>query len=568
MEIEQVQEIEPTEKIEPAQEVEPTEKIEPAAGPRPASRGTTRPPRTSRTPAMRWITLGGAVVLALASASVLALTGYAWSTYATLDNGIHKSQVLAGVKPQVNGDTNILIMGLDSRLDENGNPLPADIYNALHAGNQADGGMNSNVLMMLHVPGDGSKATAISIPRDDYVAFPNCPDGQCHGKIKQAYGLAFDQEAKKLAGQGVADSPAREQQQRDAGRTAEIATVQQFLGGVQIDHFVEVTLVAFFQIAQVVQPITVCTLAATQDTFSGAKFGAGPQQLNAEQALAFVRQRRDTGRTDKYFNNFSDLDRERRQQAFIASLAYQLKQAGTFTNPSKISAILDVAKLNTAVDSGLDLLSFAQQASNLTGGNITFYTLPIDHYGKDSIGEDVNYVNLPLIQSTVHSLLTPQSKPGATSSAAPTTTTAPPTTTPSGPPVVVNVVNESGKQGLAGKVETALSGKGFLQGSATSQYPVRHTSVIDYGTGASAAATTLSGMLGGVSSESDSALGANTVRIVLGTDFSLPAALGGTATSTPPPATAVSAANGAAGPNGPPDNALSALSGGSVPCVK
>lgn len=491
--------------------------------------------------ARRGIALAGAVLLVLVSATILALTGYSWSQYYALDNGVHKSGVLAGLKGEANGDVNILIMGLDSRLDENGNPLPADIYNALHAGDQSDGGQNANVLMLLHVPGNGGKATAISIPRDDYVALAGCPDGQCDGKIKQAYGLAFDQEAKKLAAQGTPDSPAREQQQRDAGRSAEIATVTQFLGGVQIDHFVEVTLVAFFQIAQLVQPITVCTLAATQDTFSGAKFVAGKQQIDASQALAFVRQRRDNVAGDVYYNNFTDLDRERRQQAFIASLAYQLKQAGTFADPAKISAILNVAKKNMAVDSGSDLLSFAQQASNLTGGNITFYTLPVDHFGYDSAGESINVVNLPLIQSTVHGLLY-----GAKSNPAPTTgaaTTAPP---PAG--AVVNAVNESGRAGLATKLEAAAKAQGLTQGTISNQYTGRHSTLIEYGPGAASAASTLSGMLGGATSEPDSALAANTVRVLIGTDFTLSTATSGTATSQP--------------------NALSALSGGGIPCVK
>lgn len=542
----------------------PTEEILPSRPPHAQDRqaGT----RTRRgTP---WAAVVGGTVLALTSALVLTFTGYAWSTYSTFDSGLHKSSVLSGVKPLANGDTNILIMGLDSRLDENGNPLPADIYNALHAGDQTDGGENANVLMLLHVPGDGSKATAISIPRDDYVALPGCPDGQCNGKIKQAYGLAFDQEAKKLAGQGVPDSPAREQQQRDAGRQAEIATVQQFLGGVQIDHFVEVTLVAFFQIAQVVQPITVCVVAKTRDTYSGANFVAGKQQINASQALAFVRQRRDNVPGDTYYNNFTDLDRERRQQAFIASLAYQLKQAGTFANPGKISAILDVAKQNTAVDSGLDLLRFASQASNLTSGNITFYTLPIDHFGTDPAGESVNIVNVPLIQSTVHSLLA-GGKPGS----APTTTTAAPTTTTAAPTTVVNVVNESGRTGLAGRLEAAVAANGFIQGTASTSHPIRSRTIIEYGPNAEVAATTLSSMLGGVATESATSVAANTLRVLIGTDFTMPSSLsasanGAGATTTPPPATAVSGANGPAGSAGPPPTAMSALSGGGIPCVK
>ena len=120
---------------------------------------------------------------------------------------------------------------------------------------------------------------------------PNVPDSECNGKIKQAYGLAFDQKSRLIAAQKGMSSTQRQQTERDAGRKAEIATVKEFLGGVPIDHFVEVTLVAFYQIAQVVQPITVCVNENTQDSYSGANFHKGYQQINASQAMAFVRQR-------------------------------------------------------------------------------------------------------------------------------------------------------------------------------------------------------------------------------------------------------------------------------------
>lgn len=79
-------------------------------------------------------------------------------------------------------------MGLDSRLDQDGNPLPRDVLAQLHAGDASDGGYNTNVLMLVHVPGDGGNAQAISIPRDDYVALPGTPDGVNKQKIKQALG--------------------------------------------------------------------------------------------------------------------------------------------------------------------------------------------------------------------------------------------------------------------------------------------------------------------------------------------------------------------------------------------
>ncbi|MDQ6716185.1 MAG: LCP family protein [Actinomycetota bacterium] len=370
-------------------------------------------------------------VLAVAGVLVVAIVGYAAFQYFSLTTGITKSNIIeappaaaagAGAAPR---DVNILIMGLDSRVDQNGQPLSPDIYAALHAGDQTDGGLNSNVLMLLHIPGDGSRATEISIPRDDEVALAGCPDKECTGKIKTAYGLADDQESKRIAGDKSLTDVQRQQKSRDAGRKAQIETVQNFLG-VHVDHFVEVTMVAFYQLAQVVQPITVCVTQDTQDSFSGADFKAGRQEIDAQQALAFVRQRRDTKNPTQL--NFTDLDRGRRQQAFIVSLATQLKQAGTLANPIKLSGILDIVKKNMAIDSGLDLLGFAKQASQMAGGNVNYYTLPVERFDKNARGEDINVVDVAKIQATVKQLLAPQG--GATASPS---TTATPTPTGTGP---------------------------------------------------------------------------------------------------------------------------------------
>jgi LCP family protein required for cell wall assembly len=495
-------------------------------------------------------------VIAVVLLLVLSLGGYAVFEYFNLTTGIQRSDILGG-QGSTNGDTNILIMGLDSRLDENGNPLPAAIYNALHAGDQSNGGLNANVLMLLHVPGDGSKATEISIPRDDFVHLAGCPDGECQGKIKQAYGLAFDQQSRRLVSQKNLSGTQRQQDERNAGRKAEIATVKQFLGGVPVDHFVEVTLVAFYQIAQVVQPITVCVNENTSDRYSGANFHKGLQQVSASQALAFVRQRRDDLHPAL---NFTDLDRERRQQAFISSLAYQLKQADTFTNPITLTQIIDVAKQNTAIDSGLNVLSFAQQASSLTGGNITFYTLPIDHFGKDPLGEDVNIVNVPLIQATVAHLLSP------------TTTAAPalPSSTATPAHVIVDAVNASGRSGLAGQLERTLTTPEFSPGTASTGPSLVHVSVVQYGAGAGTDASALAGALGGLPTQPLATLPAGRVRVLIGTDFTPPTgiatAVSSPSAAAPAPARPVQAAG--AGVTAPPPNALSAVSGGGIPCVK
>ncbi len=188
-------------------------------------------------------------------------------------------------------------------------------------------------------------------------------------------------------------------------------------------------MAGFYEVAQAVAPITVCVLAATQDTYSGANFTAGLQQLDAQQAMAYVRQRRDTSNPDYAF---SDLDRERRQQAFIVDVIHQLKQFGTLTNIPKMETIVNDVSSNIVVDSGFNLIEMLQQATAVTNGNISFSTLPITGFATAPNGESINTVDVPQVQATVQALLapppatpTPASHPSATATASASTTATP-----------------------------------------------------------------------------------------------------------------------------------------------
>jgi LCP family protein required for cell wall assembly len=402
-------------------------------------------------PRRLWLRL----VVAAAVAVVLAGAGavvYGVQLAARFNANVHRSDALSrAVTDQTQGpsptsappalakDTNILIMGLDSRVDQNGQPLPPEVQNALHAGDDSVGFYNANVLMLVHIPADGSQATALSIPRDDYVEVAGVPDGAFMAKIKEAYSYGFAAEQSALLAQGRPNDDSLYQSARDAGRAAQIATVAQFLG-VPIDHFVEITMAAFYQVALAIQPITVCVNRDTRDTFSGADFRAGVQQINAQQAMAFVRQRRDTA--DPAYD-FTDLDRTRRQQAFVASVLNQLSQTGTFTNLPRMEAVLDAVSSNMAVDRGLDLLLLAQQARSLTGGSIAFTTLPIVGFGTSPEGASVNLVDPVQVRAAVQGLLAPPSRTTAPSPAPAATS---PTLVPTSPPDATAAATAEGTQ--------------------------------------------------------------------------------------------------------------------------
>ena len=238
----------------------------------------------------------------------IAITLLSFSFYffdKTAGSAIPRSNVLSGSKQSGGGDTNILLLGLDSRRANDGSNLPRKLLDLMHVGSTSQvGGYNTNTMILIHIPADGKKAVAVSIPRDDYVEVP----GQNPKKIKEAYGYAKYLSESALYKQGV-KNPQLEALSREAGRTATIKTISNLLQ-VPIDHFAEVNLVGFYDLANAVGGIQVCLDHAVNDSqYSGAVFPAGLQTITGVDALKFVRQRHGLPN--------GDLDRTHRQQAFL-----------------------------------------------------------------------------------------------------------------------------------------------------------------------------------------------------------------------------------------------------------
>ena len=155
----------------------------------------------------RSLNVAGRVAVGLTSLLVLTGTGIASTMLTSLVGGLSTSDALdSGAPKSAGADQNILLIGLDSRKDQDGNQLPKEILDQLHAGDGTEGGYNTNTLILMHIPGDGAKATAVSIPRDDYVPVQGIP-GYTHAKIKEAYGLAKFYAEQDLKKQGVTGKP-------------------------------------------------------------------------------------------------------------------------------------------------------------------------------------------------------------------------------------------------------------------------------------------------------------------------------------------------------------------------
>ena len=483
----------------------------------------------------------GYTLSCVAAALVLAISGFSYFVVRDVSSIGGSHAIVSG--PSI-GAQNILLMGLESRTDWNGNILPNDILNALHAGSRQGvengvGGNATNTLILIHIPAGGKKAVGFSIPRDDWVAFADTLGTQQQGKIDQAYGASMAAKESEFRQQ----DPGLSQDQiayegNEAGRAATVATVEQ-LTGVHIDHFAEVNLDGFYELAQVLGGVEVClNHPVPLDANSGFYAAhAGYQHLDPKMALAFVRQR------DGLPNG--DLDRTHRQQAFLDSVLHQLRTEGVLDDLTKIQALLSVAKQYVITDAGWDLLDFVSQMRDLTSGNITFRTLPIEGY-ETIDGQDANQVDPTYIQQIVQEAFNPP----ANSSPSPQ-----PATTASASRVTVDVYNGGNTQGLAAAVSASLVKAGYKAGKVGNASSPLTTTEVLYGTGASASASKIASLFN-VTAVANAAVAAGHVEVLLGAGATLPNTA---ATATPSSSAVPIPTTGAQG------GAVNANNG--IPCV-
>jgi LCP family protein required for cell wall assembly len=487
----------------------------------------------------------GYALSCIAAALVLAISGFSYFVVKDVSEIGGSNAIVSG--PSV-GEQNILIMGLESRTDYDGNILPADVLAALHAGSvqgveNGVGGQDTNTLILVHIFADGKRAVGFSIPRDDWVTFPKPYDGQTQGKIDQAYDLAWAQSLNQTA----SSSMSRDQRYllaNEAGQAAAVATVEQ-VTGAHIDHFAEMNLDGFYELAKVLGGVEVCLNHPVRyDPYSGFyAHHAGYQHLNAAMALAFVRQRHGLPN--------GDLDRTKRQQAVIDSVIHQLRSEGVLSDLTKLDALLSVAKKYVITDSGWNLLQFIGGMRGLSISHIKFYTLPIVGYITID-GQDANQINVPYIQQIVHEIFNPSPAPAARPR--PSRTAAAGSTT-------VDVYNGGQTPGLAAAVSAALVKQGYKAGQvANASSPVATTEVL-YGAGASAGAAKIASYFG-VTAAPGAGVAAGHVEILLGASATMP--------DIPAPGASPASAAPSSSPapfptSGPQGGAVTAKDG--IPCV-
>lgn len=458
-------------------------------------------------------------IIAFASVLVLLISGLGYFAVGKVGDVANAGNLTLGGGSGVldgnseDGATDILLVGSDSRSDAQGNSLSERELEMLRAGDEEND--NTDTIMVIRVPNDGSSATAVSIPRDTYISDKEYGNM----KINGVYGAHKDARYAELSDQGFTNESELESRAKESGREGLIKAVSD-LTGVTVDHYAEIGLLGFVLLTDAVGGVEVCLNNAVDEPLSGANFPAGRQTLGGSDALSYVRQRHDLPR--------GDLDRIVRQQSFMASLVNQVLSSGTLTNPAKLNALADAVKRSVIIDDGWDVMGFATQLQNLAGGNVSFGTIPVTSIdGTGDYGESVVTVDVDQVHTFFKDALgdvepasednADEEKPAEDNSTADKEDAKSDTE--------VHVLNASYMEGLASAIAAHLQGEGYtITETGNAAEGLYFESQVLASSEDSKKARAISEALGGLPIQVESSLDDNTVIVVSSEDYAGPTA--------------------------------------------
>lgn len=291
------------------------------------------------------VILGVFLIAALASAVFVGNLAHSFDTKTQKIPAAFPRENLRPVKPSEGPAAeamNVLILGSDSRGDS------LDLAEGGTPSNQ-----RSDTMMWMHIPADRKNIFLMSVMRDTWVDIPG------HGQAKINAAMAF----------------------------GGVPLVVQTLEGMfknRIDHVAIVDFEGFKAITDALGGVEVDVPLPFTSTHGGYTFAAGPQKLNGDQALGFVRER--------YAFIDGDYQRVKDQQIFLKAVLNTVLSPATVTNPIKVTELVDKVAPYISVDQGLDAAvvgNLAVSLKSVRGGDVISFTLPTLGTGTSADGQSV-----------------------------------------------------------------------------------------------------------------------------------------------------------------------------------
>lgn len=252
-------------------------------------------------------------------------------------------------------DVNILLMGIDTRIDQSNEIVNAD---------DDDQTMRSDTTLMLNISADRQHVNVISIPRDMWVYLPECQrtDGSVSYAQWGQYNWAFSYGA-------LEDDMAAGVNCTQAMTTA--------LSGIVPDGFAVIDFNGFSRMIESLGGVEVCLREEVDDYGPNEgldlRLPAGCQKLDPTTATQLARVR--------YTGDGSDMGRIQRQHVLLGAMVKEAMNQNFFTDmPSLyafLSSSLDALRLspslsNLRVDAGL-----ANSLKATEPENFRFLTMPV-----------------------------------------------------------------------------------------------------------------------------------------------------------------------------------------------
>ncbi|GAA4378230.1 LCP family protein [Nocardioides caricicola] len=232
---------------------------------------------------------------------------------------------------------NVLLLGTDRRSEV------ATTGDAARAADWVPGAQRSDAMMLVHISADRDHVLVVSLPRDSWVEVPG------HGMAK--INAAFSWGGPSLAVQTV-----------------------EGLTDVRIDHVAVIDWEGFRELTDAVGGVTVEVPQTVHDSARGVTWTAGEHLLDGQEALDYVGQR--------YGLPGGDLDRVRRQQAVLATLAEESLELRR--SPTLVLDFVGMMTRHVSVDddwSTSELTSLAWSLRGVGADDVQYLTAPVSGVG-------------------------------------------------------------------------------------------------------------------------------------------------------------------------------------------